>query len=230
MTPWVIRKWLIPPEQDAAYVAAMEAVLDVYAQPYDPLHPVVCFDECCKELHQLVRPILQGRGGERVDAEYERHGMAPLHVWIEPRTGRMGVQTTERRTTREFAQAIRDLVDAYPAAAQLTVVLDNLNTHRFAALYAAFPAAEAARLRRRLTFVHTPKHASWLNMAELAISVLSRAVLKDQCFATRADLEDAVTGWVAARNATPHPITWQFNVDRARAKMPRVYPVVQPDK
>ena len=226
----MIRKWLIPPEQDAAYVAAMETVLDVYAQPYDPAHPVVCFDECCKELHQLVRSTIQARDGERVDAEYERHGMAPLHVWIEPRTGRMGVQVTERRTTREFAEAIRALVEAYPEAEQLTVVLDNLNTHRVAALYAAFPATEAARLRRRLTFVHTPKHASWLNMAELAISVLSRAVLKDQCFATRTELETAVTDWVAARNTAPHPITWRFNVDRARAKMPRVYPVVQPDK
>lgn len=230
MTPWVIRKWLIPPEQDAAYVAAMEAVLDVYARPYDPLHPVVCFDECCKELHQVVRPTIHTQDGARVDVEYERHGMAPLHVWIEPRTGRMGVRVTERRTTQEFAAAIRALVDAYPAAEQFTVVLDNLNTHRFAALYAAFPAAEAARLRRRVTFVQTPVHASWLNMAELAISVLSRAVLKDQCFATRADLETAVIAWVAARNATPRPITWQFNVDRARATMPRVYPVIQPDK
>lgn len=230
MTPWVIRKWLIPPEQDASYVAAMETVLDVYAQPYDPTHPVVCFDECCKELHQLVRPTLHGRDGERVDAEYERHGMAPLHVWIEPLTGRMGVQVTERRTKQEFAEAIADLLATYPDAKQVTVVLDNLNTHRIAALYAAFPAPEAARLRRRLTFVHTPNHASWLNMAELAISVLSRAVLKDQCFATRADLADAVTGWVAARNDTRHPINWSFNVDRARATMPRVYPIVQPDK
>lgn len=226
----MIRKWLIPPQADASYVAAMETVLDVYAQPYDPAHPVVCFDECCKELHHQLRAALQGRDGERVDVEYERQGMAPMHVWIEPHTGRMGVQVTERRTNREFAEAIRALAAAYPAAEQITVVLDNLNTHRMGALYATFPAPEAAALRRRLALVSTPKHASWLNMAELAISVLSRAVLKDQCFATQAALEEAVTAWVAARNTTPHPIAWTFNVDRARAKMPRVYPLAAPDK
>lgn len=211
-------------------MATLETVLDVYAQPYDPRHPVICFDECCKELRSQMRLPLHAPDGERVDPEYERHGMAPLHVWIEPQTGRMGVQATERRTNREFAEAMRELVDAYPAAEQITVVLDNLNTHRIGALYAAFPAPVAATLRRRLTFVHTPKHASWLNMAELAISVLSRAVLKDQCFATRAALEEAVTTWVGAHNVAPRPINWTFTVDRARARMPRVYPVLLPDK
>jgi hypothetical protein len=223
----VIRKWCIPPQHDASFVAAMEAVLDVYAHPPDPTHPVVCFDECCKELHQAVRPSLHDRHGERVDPDYARQGMAPLHVWIEPHTGRMGVQVTQRRTNREFAEAIAQLVAAYPHAEQITVVLDNLNTHRIAALYAAFPAPEAARLRRRVRLVHTPIHASWLNMAEIAISVLSRAVMKDQRFATRAALEAAVTTWVAAHNTDPQPITWRFDVDRARAIMPRVYPVVE---
>lgn len=226
----MIRTWCIPPEQDASYVAAMETVLDVYAQPYDPLHPVVCFDECCKELQRSVRPTLHGQDGDRVDPEYERHGMAPLHVWIEPHTGRMGVRVTERRTNQEFAEAIRQLLAAYPDADQVTVVLDNLNTHRIGALYAAFPAIEAARLRRRVRLVHTPVHASWLNMAEIAISVLSRAVLKARRVASRDELTEVVTRWVTAHNANPRPITWSFNVDQARAKMPRVYPVHTPDK
>jgi hypothetical protein len=203
----------------------METVLDVYARPYDPAHPVICFDECSKELHRHLTPPIHDRHGDRIDAAYGREGMVPLHVWVEPQTGRMGVRVTQQRTKHEFAAAIRAVLAAYPEADRVTVLLDNLNTHRLASLYAAFAPPEAAALRRRVEFVHTPKHGSWLNMAELAISVLSRAVLKEQRFPTQADLELAVTRWVAAHNADPHPIDWTFDVDAARIKMPRVYPI-----
>jgi hypothetical protein len=226
----VIKTWCIPPEQNASYVAAMEEILDVYARPPDPTHPVICFDECCKELqHHLRSPIRDG-GGAKVDTEYGRDGMAPLHVWIEPQTGRMGVRVTEHRTKMEFAEAMRALLAAYPQAERVTVVLDNLNTHRISSLYAAFSPPEAAALRRRLKFVYTPKHGSWLNMAEIAISVLSRAVLKDQRFPTQAMVAEHVTAWVNAHNRAPRPYTWTFDVDKARAKMPRVYPLITPDK
>jgi hypothetical protein len=221
----VIRRWCIPPEQDASFVAAMEAILDVYARPYDLTHPVICFDECAKELRAHVRVPRHDRAGRKVDPEYERHGMAPIHVWIEPHTGRMGALVTTQRTRYEFADALRAIVEASPQAPTITLVLDNLNTHTYAALYDAFPAAEAARLRRRVHLVKTPKHGSWLNIAELAISVLSRSVLKHQRFASHAVLEAQLAAWITAHNADPHPINWTFAVDTARARMPRVYPV-----
>lgn len=206
-------------------MAAMETVLDVYARPYDPSHPVICFDECAKELRAHVRPPRQERAARKVDPDYERGGLAPIHVWIEPHTGRMGARVTTQRTRSEFADAVRSIVAAYPAVPIITVVLDNLNTHTYAAFYDAFPAEEAARLRRRVQLVKTPKHGSWLNMAELAISVLSRGVLKQQRFANHAALATQITDWITAHNADPHPINWTFDVDIARARMPRVYPI-----
>jgi len=203
----------------------METTLDVYARPYDPTHPVLCFDECAKELRAHVRPPRQERAGRKVDPEYERHGMAPIHLWIEPHTGRMGARVTTQRTRYEFADAVQAMVAAYPEAPTITVVLDNLNTHSYAALYDAFPPVEAARLRRRVHLVKTPKHGSWLNIAELGISVLSRGVLKHQRFVSHAALETQVTAWITAHNADPHPINWTFDVDTARARMPRVYPI-----
>lgn len=203
----------------------METTLEVYARPYDPTHPVLCFDECAKELHSHLIEPRRDRSGTKVDPTYHRHGMAPLHIWIEPHTGRMGVLVTTQRTRYDFADAVRAIVAAYPVAETITLVLDNLNTHSYAALYDAFPADEAARLRRRVQLVKTPKHGAWLNMAEVAISVLSRGVLKAQRFASQAELAEQVEVWVAAHNANPHPITWSFDVDTARARLPRVYPI-----
>lgn len=225
-----MRRWCIPPERNADFVKRLEEVLDVYQLPYDPAYPVICFDECSKELQtHLVEPQVSATG-THIDTEYARHGMAPLHVWIEPHTGRMGVAVTERRTKGEFAQAMRALAAHYPAAQQLTVVLDNLNTHQLSACYEVFPPEEARQLRRRIRLVNTPKHGSWLNMAELAISVLSRAVLQGQRIPTRDALEQAVTAWVARHNADPHPINWTWDVDQARLRMPRLYPIIEEDK
>lgn len=206
-------------------MAAMETVLDVYARPYDPFHPVICFDECAKELRAHVRPPRQERAARKVDPAYERHGLAPIHVWIEPHTGRMGALVTTQRTRYAFADAVRSIVTAYPAALTITLVLDNLNTHTYAALYDAFAPEEAARLRRRVQLVKTPKHGSWLNIAELGISVLSRAVLKHQRFTSHATLAAQIAAWITDHHADPHPITWSFDVDTARARMPRVYPI-----
>lgn len=226
----MIRTWCVAALHSATFVAAMEGLLLLYARRYDPTHPVICFDECSKELRRHVRPPVRDHQGVRIDSEYARNGMAAIHVWVEPLTGRLGAQVTPQRRRREFAFAIRDLVAQYPDAAQITVVLDNLNTHRPGSLYQAFPPEEAAALLARLRFVHTPVHASWLNMAEIAISVLSRAVLKDQYVPTRVDLETAITAFVAEHNAHPTPITWTFTVDRARARMPHVYPIIDDDK
>lgn len=203
----------------------MEAVLDVYHRPYDPAHPVICFDECAKELAAHVRPPIRDRRGIRHDTDYRRDGMTPLHVWIEPHTGVMGVAVTARRRQIEFAVAMRELVAAYPTADTITVVLDNLNTHTIAALYAALPVAEASAIRRTIRLVHTPVHGSWLNIAELGISVLSKAVLVKQRFANRDELEARLMAWITAHNANPHPVDWTFDVDAARARMPRVYPI-----
>lgn len=207
-------------------------MLDVYHRPYDSAHPVVCFDECAKELEGHVHPPLRDRRGGRYDPEYCRHGMTPLHVWLEPHTGIMGVAVTAQRRQLEFAQAMQQLVAAFPNATTITVVLDNLNTHSIAALYATLPAAEAAAIRRIVRLVYTPIHGSWVNMAELGISVLSKAVLAKQRFASRDDLADTLATWIADHNANPHPINWRFDVDRARARMPRVYPIptTQQDK
>jgi hypothetical protein len=226
----VIRTWCIAPEQDSDFVAHMEQVLDTYLTAYDPTHPVVCFDECSKELRgHLVAPIVD-ETGTRVDTDYVRNGLAPMHIWIEPLTGRMGAMVSERRTKTAFARAMRELLAGYPDAEQVTVVLDNLNTHRIGAFYQTFPPEEARRLIKRIRFVHTPRHGSWLNMAEVAISVLSRAVLHKQRLPNRAELEAVVTAWVTRHNRTPHPFTWQWDIDRARARMPRVYPIIDHDK
>jgi hypothetical protein len=138
----------------------------------------------------------------------------------------MGVQVTAQRTRREFAEAMHDLLAAYPAAEQITVVLDNLNTHQPGAFYRRYPPPEALAMMQRIHFVHTPVHGSWLNQAEIAISVLSRAVLKGQRFPSQLELDAAVQAWMTAHNHHPTPFTWGFTVDKARAVMPHSYPTI----
>jgi DDE superfamily endonuclease len=162
------------------------------------------------------------------DTEYERHGTASLFLWCAPLLGTRGVTVTERRTRIDFAHAIRDLVDgAFPAAERIVVVLDNLNTHDPASLYLAFPPAEAKRLWDTLEVHYTPKHGSWLNVAELELSALGRQCL-DRRLADRATLAAEVAAWVAARNAEQVTIDWQFTTDDARVKLTHLYPVLTP--
>ena len=211
-------------------MARMEDILDVYARPPDPLRPLVCFDEGSKELHGEGRDPLPMIPGHPLcyDTEYARHGTANLFLWCAPLLGRRGVTVTERRTRLDFAHAIRDLVDVhFPAAERIVLVLDNLNTHDPASLYLAFPPAEAKRLWDKLEVHYTPKHGSWLNMAELELSALGRQCL-DRRIPDRAPLATEVAAWVAQRNAEAVMIDWQFTTADARIKLRRLYPALQP--
>ncbi len=214
------------PTVGAEFVCRMEDVLDLYAEPYDPARPVVCFDETSKQLVAETRTPLPMEPGkpERVDYEYERNGTANLFLVTQPLGAWRHVDVTDRRTKHDFARQMGDLVDRhFPGATTIRVVLDNLNTHTPAALYEAFPPAEARRLLRKLDFHYTPVHGSWLNMAELEFSMLSRQCLGRR-IPDRQTLETEVAAWQAARNEQRATIRWQFTVEDARSKLHRLYP------
>lgn len=208
------------------FVWRMEDVLDLYAEPYDPARPVVGFDETSKQLVAETRcplPMEPGRP-ERVDYEYERKGTANLFLVTEPLGAWRHVDVTDQRTKHDFAQQMRDLVDRhFPDADRIRVVLDNLNTHTPGALYEAFTPDEARRILRKLEFHYTPVHGSWLNMAELEFSMLSRQCLGRR-IGDRDTLVTEVAAWEAARNEQRASIRWQFTVDDARHKLHRLYP------
>ncbi len=204
----------------------MEDLLELYAEPYDPQRPVVCFDEVPVQLIAETRRPLPAQSGqrERFDYEYRRNGTCNQFVWVEPLAGWRHIATTDHRTQADFAQQMKWLVDErHPQASVIRVVLDNLNTHRPASLYEAFPPAEARRILKRLEFHHTPKHGSWLNMAEIEISVFQR-----QCWDRRIGDQATLVGETqlleAERNATKATIRWQFTTDQARVKLERLYP------
>ena len=204
----------------------MEDVLDLYAEPYDPNRPVVCFDETSTQLLAAVRPPLPAQPGRprRQDYEYRRGGTRNLFLACEPLAGWRHVAITERRTMPDFAHQMRWLVDeAYPDATVVRVVLDNLNTHRMASLYETFPAAEARRIAKRLEFHHTPKHASRLNMAEIEFSILTRACLQGR-HGDDVALARAINAYEAQRNAAKATINWRFSTQDARTKLHRLYP------
>lgn len=204
----------------------MEDVLELYEQPYDAKRPVVCFDEKPVQLvaeTRLPRPMLPGRP-RRYDYEYERRGTANIFMAVEPLAGWRQVTVTERRTKLDFAAQMQQLVDVcYPEAERIRLVMDNLNTHKPASLYEAFPPAEARRLLRRLEFHYTPKHASWLDMAEIELSVLA-----SQCLAHRIPDRDTLAGetaaWQVRRNQDGIPVKWRFTVNDARQRLPHLYP------
>ena len=210
----------------ADFVAHMEDVLDLYAEPYDPQRPVVCFDETSTQLLAETRPALPPRPGVplRQDYEYRREGTRNLFLACEPLAGWRQVAVTERRTMQDFARRMRWLADeAYPEAEVIRVVLDNLNTHRRASLYETFPAEEARRIARRLEFHYTPKHGSWLNMAEIEFSVLSRSCLKQRLPSEEA-LSREIDALVRERNDARTAINWRFSTRDARHKLRRLYP------
>jgi transposase len=229
LKPWRRDMWCIP-KLDAEYVARMEDVLDLYAEPPDPARPVVCFDESPIQLIGEARPPIPAKPGqlERYDCEYRRNGTANLFVFLDNHRPWRRVKITAHRAAQDFAHCMRDLVDIhYPAAQTVRVVLDNLSTHTPAALYQTFPPQEARRLMRRIEFHYTPKHASWLNMVEIEIGVL-----KTQCLSrripTRERLAQEVAAWELRRNASSPRINWMFSTDTARAKLARAYPKLDP--
>lgn len=207
----------------------MEDVLTVYSEPYDPQHPLVCMDESSKQLIGETRQPIPAEPGqpERYDYEYERNGVANLFMFSEPLRGWRHVKVTERRTKIDWASAIKDLVDVYfPEALSIRLVMDNLNTHVLASLYDAFEPAEARRLVEKLEVHYTPKHGSWLNMAEIEFSVLN-----GQCLARRipdqATLIREIAAWEHDRNTATIGVNWRFTTTDARIKLKRLYPSLQ---
>jgi hypothetical protein len=224
-----VEQWCLAPTADPDFVWHMEDVLSVYARPLDPVRPVVCLDETSRQLLGEARPPQPAAPSlpARHDPEYERHGVANLFLVTEPLRGWRSVLVSEHRTRLDFARCVKELVDVhYPAAEQVVLVMDQLNTHSPASLYAAFSPAEAKRLADKLEIHHTPKHGSWLNMAELELSVLQR-----QCLRQRLPDRDAmgrdVTAWADRRNAQTRRITWQFTPADARTKLRRLYPAFE---
>jgi transposase len=225
LKPWRRKMWCIP-KVDGGYVARMEDVLDLYAEPADPKRPVVYFDETPPQLIGEVRQPIPARPGqpERYDYEYKRNGTANLFMFLDAHQPWRHVKVTERRTAQDFAACMRDLTDVhYPDAALIRVVQDNLSTHTAGALYEAFPAPEAHRILQRLEFHYTPKHASWLNMAEIEISVLHGQCL-DRRIGDSEVLDAEIEAWERQRNASGARVQWKFTTNKARIKLARAYP------
>jgi hypothetical protein len=229
LKPWRFKMWCIPPEHNAAFVCALENVLEVYHRPYDPDCPVVCMDELSKQLVGEARvpvPVAPGLPA-RFDYEYVRNGTANLFLFTEPLAGWRHVAVTDRRTAVDWAWQVRELLDVrYPTAQRVTLVSDNLNTHTPASLYEAFEPTEARRLMKRLELVYTPKHGSWLNIAELELNVLTRQCL-DRRIEDKETLIRETAAWEDDRNASQTGVDWQFTTADARVKLKRLYPQTQ---
>jgi transposase len=225
LKPWQEKMWCIP-TVNAEYVARMEDVLDLYAEAPDPRRPVVCFDETPRQLIGEARVPIRAAPGKprRVDYEYVRNGTANVFMFVDVNRPWRHAKVTDQRTCVDFAECMRDLVDEhYPKAERIRVVLDNLSAHSAAALYQAFVPAEARRILSRLEFHFTPKHASWLNMVEIEIGVMVAQCL-DRRIPDKATLIKEIAAWERRRNADKARIKWMFTVDRARAKLGRLYP------
>ena len=226
MKPHLRQQWVIPAGDNAAFVASMEHVLDYYQRPLDAEFPVVNMDEQPVQLKADLRenqPMQPGQV-ERVDSEYERKGVVSLFLFTEALSGWRRVSVRERRTAVDWAEEVKVVLEeVYPEAQRVILVCDNLNTHTFASLYKAFPAAQARRLCSRLELVYTPKHGSWLNIAEIELSVLTR-----QCLSRRIpDLEilrSETQAWQTQRNAEAKGVDWQFTTQDARIRLKRLYP------
>jgi hypothetical protein len=222
-------QWCIPAKANAEFVSCMEDVLDVYQRPYDPKRPQVCMDETSKQLLANVQTPLPAQPGqkERYDYEYEREGVANLFLFVEPLVGKRHVKVTDRRTKVDWAEAMRELSDVYyPEAEVIVVVLDNLNTHSPASFYETFEPEEAHRLANRFEFHYTPKHGSWLNMAEIEFSALGRQCL-DRRIPDKARLAAEVHIWEEERNASVVKVLWRFTTADARIKLAHLYPRIQ---
>ena len=228
LKPHLKKYWCIPPQANAEFVAAMEDVLEVYQRPFDALRPLVCLDEAAKQLVAETRTRIPGGPGQaqRVDAEYRRCGTASVFMLSAPLEGERHVRVREQRTRTDFAEVVRELCDEqHPQAEKIVLVMDNLNTHNIASLYQAFPPSQARRLAEKLEIHYTPKHGSWLDMAEIELSVLSRQCMNDY-FENRQLLATAIAEWERERNEAQVGINWRFTTDDARIKLKRLYPTI----
>lgn len=228
LKPWLREEWCIPPQANASFVYHMEDVLDVYKRPSDPKRPIVCFDESPEQLVSETRRPLPSKPGqpERYDYEYRREGVANTFMFFAPLQNWRHVKITDRRTKADWAQCMRELVDLhFPDADTITVVQDQLNTHDPAALYEYFPPEEAKRILDRLDFHFTPKHGSWLNMAEIELSVLNRQCL-NRYIPDKPTLASETSAWATHRNSCKATVNWRFTADDARIKLNRLYPSI----
>jgi hypothetical protein len=230
LKPWRKQMWCIPPREDAAFVCQMEQVLELYQRAYDPRFPVVNMDEQHKQLIvEMQQPIPASPGcPARVDYEYVRQGSCVIWMFVEGLAGWRDVRVSAARTAVDWAQQVRALVDQprYAAAERITLVCDNLNTHTLASLYQAFEPDEALRIAQRLEIMHTPKHGSWLNIAESELSALTRQCL-DRRIPEQTTVADESRLWTDRRNAAQIGVDWQFRTDNARTKLKRLYPKIQ---
>ena len=218
--------WCIPSKEDADFVACMEDVIDVYELPYDPMYPVVCMDEKPYQLLDDVRQPLSVRPGDnqKTDSEYKRNGTCSIFAFVEPLGGRHHASVHEHRTAIDWAMEIKYLSDEmFPDAKKIILVMDNLNTHKAASLYKAFPPSEARRIIKRLEIHYTPKHGSWLDMAEIELNVMTR-----QCLSRRIEniskLREELAAWEVERNTVAAKVNWQFRTADARVKLSSLYP------
>jgi DDE superfamily endonuclease len=229
MTQRAIAYWVIPPKQDAEFVASMEEVLDVYTQPYDSDHPVICMDEQPVQLIKEIRTPLPATKTQpsRVDYQYERAGTASIFMFTEPLSGWRQATARPQRTKADWAEEVAALLEGrYAHCSRVTLVSDNLNTHTKGAFYEVFDADRARNLVRRIEFCHTPKHGSWLNIAENELSAMTR-----QCLARRiGDIEtlrSEISAWSTDVNNKQRGVDWQMKVDDARTKLKSVYPKIK---
>ncbi|MCD6146686.1 MAG: IS630 family transposase [Thermoplasmata archaeon] len=226
--PWQRNGWVIPPEQNGSFVANMEMVLDVYKRPFDPRYPVVCMDESPKQLIAETKTPIPASPGQpaRHDYEYRRCGVCNIFMACEPLAGKRMVKTTERKTRRDWACFLEEIADQYKEAEKITLVMDNLNTHTPGSFYETFQPDKAKALWDRFEFVYTPKHGSWLNMAEIELNVLT-----GQCLNRRIDdiavVRKEARAWQEYRNNKNAKVNWQFTAKDARIKLSRLYPTLE---
>ena len=229
LKPWQTKRFCIPEKDRARFVAHLEKILDVYAEKYDDTHPLICMDEAAKQVVADVEPALPMAPGQprREDHHYERKGVRALFLFVDPIRGWRRVSSRDRRTGVDWAHEVRHLLEVdYPKAERVTLVCDNLNTHDRASLYAAFDAETANRLARRLRIEHTPRNGSWLNMAEMELSILTR-----QCIGRRFDsvtqMDEQIAAWQKTRNDQKHGADWRFTTADARIKLKGLYPKME---
>ena len=218
---------MIPPEQNGSFVANMEMVLDVYKRPFDPLHPIICMDESPKQLISETRKLIPASPGRsaKYDYEYKRCGVSNIFLACEPLAGKRMIKITDRRTALDWAGFIEDIAVQYEQAEKITLVMDNLNTHNAGSFYEKFPPEKAKALWDRFEFVHTPKHGSWLNIAEIELNVLWSQCLKRRIDDIEMVRKEAVA-WQDTRNNKNSKVNWQFTTADARVKLSRLYPAL----